>query len=250
MGPVKPGVVATSGGAQRIYKDKAKAKASKEIRESTGKKGGSGPGGNRLAKLQTEKESELTAIWGGDKNARGQRLPFRRGRKKRMAQGNDEDEVFSGSDDEGNPIAVTGAARTQKAATHDTKKEKKEKSAKKKAETRLHCFVGPGTHKNQVREVFDLYEPGVDIRTAQKGNALNRTTYAVLTFPNKAMAYHAVLTLDGTDQSALLGVKALKMGVMVPRDLRKQLERKRHSRGGDGGAVRSRHGLPAQAKLK
>ena len=244
--PPKPGVVATSAGAQRVYKDKAKAKARREQREA-----GSGGKKQKLGVLRAETEAEQSAIWGGDKNNKGQRMPFRRGRKKRLEGGGGEDDeaVFSGSDDEGNPIAVTanGEPKKKNAKTHDARKDAKPKSDKKQRETRLHCFIGPGVHKNKVREAFERYEPGVDMRSAQKGNALNRTTYAVLTFPNKALAYHCVLTMDGSDQTDLLGVKSLKMGLMIPRDLRKKLERKRHARGGDGGATRSRKGLRPSA---
>ena len=96
----------------------------------------------------------------------------------------------------------------------------------KQQECRLHCFVAPGTLKNHVREVFE--ECGIDpikveLRTSQKANALNKTDYTVVTFANKAHAYWAAKVLNGSDQRDLIGVNPMKLGVMVPRDLRKKL---------------------------
>ncbi|RNF04351.1 uncharacterized protein Tco025E_07982 [Trypanosoma conorhini] len=162
--------------------------------------------------LEKERQLELAAIWGSE--ADGElRYPKRRrpaAKRPAAAAGADAvDEVLSsfGSDAVSEGGSDRGAPR-----------KKKEKKGKKASSAyRLHCFVASGTERNAVRTVFDAYEPKVELRVSQKGNLLNKTHYAVLTFRNKAMALHAVKTLDGTDQRDLLGVREMKLGLMLSR---------------------------------
>jgi hypothetical protein len=176
--------------------------------------------------LQKERESEMASVWGTE-TVGDRRFPKRKHLQKKSAR------MFYGADaadaDVDDLISDTQSADADKGGSekpHCKKATKKERSAIKKEWYRLHCFVAPGTNVNDVREVFEEYEPKVDIRTTCKGNLLNKVQYAVLTFRNKAMALHAVKTLDGTNQRELLGVHALKLGIMLSREQNKYLRRK------------------------
>ncbi|KAG5510369.1 hypothetical protein GH5_06566 [Leishmania sp. Ghana 2012 LV757] len=181
--------------------------------------------------LQKEKQLELAAIWGSEVHGDA-RFPKRRGTaQKERGAVKDSDAVGPdapsdiGSDAESVTSKGSGAA----------KKEARKGVKERRTDYRLHCFVEPGTELNAVRTVFEAYEPKVEIRTAQKGNLLNKSQFAVLTFRNKAMALHAVKMLDGTNQRDLLGVTSLKLNLMLTRQqskiARKKLNRKiRHEK--------------------
>ncbi|KAG5484701.1 hypothetical protein LSCM1_06518 [Leishmania martiniquensis] len=176
--------------------------------------------------LQKEKQLELAAIWGSEVHGDA-RFPKRRGATlKELGAAKDSDSV--GPDvlsDVGSDAGSISSKRGDKA-----KRETARTRKKGAAGYRLHCFVEPGTELNAVRTVFEAYEPKVEIRTAQKGNLLNKSQFAVLTFRNKAMALHAVKVLDGTNQRDLLGVTSLKLSLMLTRQqskiARKKLNRK------------------------
>ncbi|KAG5510067.1 hypothetical protein JKF63_06960 [Porcisia hertigi] len=179
--------------------------------------------------LQKEKQLELAAIWGSEVQGDA-RFPKRRG----AAQKKDCTPVNNNDDVDPDALSEIGSDVGSVASTHsDTAKKETRKSAKKKnTNYRLHCFVEPGTELNAVRTVFEAYEPKVEIRTAQKGNLLNKSQFAVLTFRNKAMALHAVKMLDGSNQRDMLGVTSLKLNLMLTRQqskiARKKLNRKIH----------------------
>ena len=184
--------------------------------------------------MEKERQSELAAIWGSD--VRGdRRIPsWRKGQNASTPVPFDETAVGSGDADRDDVVSnissLVGSNKDDKkhAAKKDAKKQGGAGDMKKKTRQgyRLHCFVEVGTNINDVREVFERYEPKVDIRTAQKGNLLNKVQYAVLTFPNKAVALHAVKTLDGTSQRDLLGVSSLKLSMMLTREQNKILRRR------------------------
>lgn len=157
---------------------------------------------------------ELAAIWGTESDGGGRRFPKRR----RLGSKHDEldddttgdfNEELSEDDDGRRRVAL----REEDTSRRPVKKRKRER-----AEYRLHCFVEPGTEKNDVRMVFEAYNPKVELRTSQKGSILNKTQYAVLTFPNKAMALHAVQQLDGTNQRDMLGTPKMKLNLMLSRE--------------------------------
>ncbi|AYU76777.1 hypothetical protein, conserved [Leishmania donovani] len=164
--------------------------------------------------LQKEKQQELAAIWGSEVQGDA-RFPKRRraAQKKGLGAVEDNDDV--------DPAALSDIGSDAGSITSkhsDTAKKETRKTVKKEStDYRLHCFVEPGTELNAVRTVFEAYEPKVEIRTAQKGNLLNKSQFAVLTFRNKAMALHAVKKLDGTNQRDLLGVSSLKLNLMLTR---------------------------------
>lgn len=197
---------------------------------------------HREGHLKVEQEQELAAIWGKDVDLKtGARAPFRRGKNKSINRNEEDEDVVVDSDDEmkaghidDNGAQPGGSQSNRYDKKKNTKKEigkgakgdAKTKQNAKKLECRLHCFITPGTQKNNVREVFETcgIDPiKVELRTSQKGNALNKTNYAVLTFAYKAHAYWAAMKLNGTNQSDLIGVNSMKLGMMVPRDLRKKL---------------------------
>lgn len=171
---------------------------------------------------------ELAAIWGSD-GVGEKRFPKRRRiNKKSLLIGNDSTGPVAENLDE---LLSDMSDREDEDRNDDRTKEKvKEKKAKKSVkankEYRLHCFVEPGTEKNDVRTVFEAYNPKVELRTSQKGNLLNKTQYAVLTFSNKAMALHAVKMLDGTNQRDLLGTPKLKLRLMLTREQNRIARRK------------------------
>lgn len=176
--------------------------------------------------LEKEKQLELAAIWGGEVDG-GSRYPKRRGGSQRPAT-----LLTAEADVPMDPDALSDVGSELSEASGRGHVSKKNKKSVKKAsgEYRLHCFVEPGTEKNAVRTVFEAYDPKVELRTSQKGSLLNKTQFAVLTFRNKAMALHAVSVLDGTNQRDLLGVKKLKLSLMLTRQrskvMRKVLNRK------------------------
>lgn len=200
--------------------------------------------------LEKERQAELAAVWGteivgasGDRRAPRRR----RGNKKTNKTGMDEDlsqeklekmlaedgdnaDVGGGSDDD-NANSDAGSlidSEDDRRRRVEARKSKDKKTTKKNSEYRLHCFVEHGTTKNDVREVFEDYAPKVEIKTSQAGNALNKVLYCVLTFRNKALALHAVKTLDGTNQRDLLGVKSLKLSLMLSREQSKIARRSRN----------------------
>lgn len=188
--------------------------------------------------LEKEKQMELAAIWGSEVSGGGEkRYPKRRrGGKESNVLADDDTmntsgaEVGDGEVSESFSDVEDGWGREHgESSKRETRLKKKRK--REKPEYRLHCFVSPGTEKNDVRTVFEAYNPKVEIRTSQKGNLLNKTAFAVLTFPNKAMALHAVQSLDGTNQRNLLGVPKLKLSLMLSREqsriVRKKLNQQR-----------------------
>ncbi|KAI5690910.1 RNA recognition motif [Leishmania braziliensis] len=182
--------------------------------------------------LQKEKQLELATIWGSEVQGDA-RFPKRRG----ASQKKDVGLMADSGDADSDALSEIGSdARSITSKHSDTATKERRKAAKKKRTCyRLHCFVEPGTELNAVRTVFEAYEPKIEIRTAQKGNLLNKSQFAVLTFRNKAMALHAVKTLDGTNQRDMLGVTNLKLNLMLTRQqskiARKKLSRKiRHEK--------------------
>ncbi|KAH9599744.1 hypothetical protein LSM04_003693 [Trypanosoma melophagium] len=169
--------------------------------------------------LEKERQMELAAIWGSETDGDA-RYP-----RRRRAGGKRANTTSTAADDAGNEevmdghLSDMGSDAISEDRASDLAARKRKAKANKKAKTayRLHCFLEPGTEKNAVRTVFEAYEPKVELRTSQQGNLLNKTHFAVLTFRNKAMALHAVKVLDGTDQSDLLGVKELKLRLMLSR---------------------------------
>lgn len=178
--------------------------------------------------LQKEKQLELAAIWGSEVQGDA-RFPKRRG----AAEKKDATAADDGNDVDPDVLSDMGSdAGSLHSAHSDSAKKEKKKKAKKTRSTdyRLHCFVEPGTELNAVRTVFEAYEPKVSLRTSQKGSLLNKSQFAVLTFRNKALAMHAVKTLDGTNQRDFLGVTTLKLSLMLSRQqsriARKKLNRR------------------------
>ncbi|CAD2222868.1 hypothetical protein AGDE_00512 [Angomonas deanei] len=170
--------------------------------------------------LEKEKQLELAAIWGSETDGNS-RFPKRKGSDKKS--------TVSFAMDDNTPIdpdVMSDFGSDVSDPEKVVKRPKKTDKKKKKTFYRLHCFVGAGTEKNAVRTVFDDYEPKVELRQTQKGNALNKSQFAVLTFKNKAMALHAVQKLDGSNQRDLLGVKSLKLNLMLDRHQSKIVRRR------------------------
>lgn len=179
-----------------------------------------------------ERETELAAIWGSERQG-DTRFPKRRGAGNQIkklenaaalsASGPlDMDDVLSDTgSNNGDNGGDSGATSSKKSTKSGPKKSKKAL-----AKFKLHCFIEPGTTVNDVREVFEDYEPKVELRTSQKGNLLNKVHYAVLTFKNKAMGLHAVKMLDGSNQRDLLGVTSLKLALMLSREQNKMVRKK------------------------
>jgi hypothetical protein len=170
-------------------------------------------------KLSKEKENELTAIWGSHV-VRESRVP--KASKTRIETG-EEDELLE--------MAERRAERVRQGVKGKGKGkngEAEKKNAKRKStqEYKIHCFVAPGTTRNEIRHLFEDYEPKVDLRVSQKGNLLNKTHYAVLTFANKAMALHAVLRFQGTDQMNTIGSRCVELGIMRSRRQNKDSKRR------------------------
>ncbi|EAN90125.1 hypothetical protein, conserved [Trypanosoma cruzi] len=167
--------------------------------------------------LEKERQLELAAIWGSETDGD---LRYPRRRRNTAKQPTTTAAAAAADADGASDVLSLGSDAVSESGGSDrgALKKKREKKGKKALSAyRLHCFVAPGTERNAVRTVFDAYEPKVEIRVSQKGNLLNKTHYAVLTFRNKAMALHSVKMLDGTDQRELLGVKELKLGLMLSR---------------------------------
>lgn len=208
--------------------------------------------------LEQERHSELAAVWGSEViGTSDRRAPKRRRRKEGTLKASDEADQLYGSEDDisvsdGEGPGMTkgslhvSARSTQKkaglAAAAKKEREAKEKKRKTTREYRLHCVVAGGTTRNDVREVFEQYDPKVDLRVANKGNLLNKSHYCVLTFANKALALHAVTMLDGTNQRDTVGERCLKLSLMLSRRQSKGIRMKkkrialRESRGSALGA--------------
>eukprot|EP00758_Cryptobia_borreli_P003064 Tbor_TRINITY_DN3499_c0_g1::TRINITY_DN3499_c0_g1_i1::g.3742::m.3742 len=209
--------------------------------------------------MEKERQQELAAIWGTEviQCAEGERRVPRRKRRngggsklgvstlgedlteEQLAEkvreseengiyvNNKDSKYDRDGDDEDVESLVDSDDEQRKIREARKRKKESEKMTKKRiSEYKLHCFVEQGTTKNDVREVFVQYDPKVDIKASQKGNVTNRLLYCVITFRNKAMALHAVKTLDGTYQRDLLGVKSLKLNIMLTREQNKIVRRK------------------------
>lgn len=188
--------------------------------------------------MEEERQSELAAVWGTEA-VNGHRVPRRRGRKEHATV--NEDDLYGSADDvsvagdvgEGDcatpHVASAAAAKKAKKATVNAAVKRKKKES---PEYRLHCIVVSGTTRNDVREVFEQYEPKVELCIGQKGNLLNKTHYCILTFPNKAMAMHAVLKLDGTNQRNTIGVHCMKLALMLTRKQGKKVRAARNRKAG------------------
>jgi hypothetical protein len=219
----------SSGGA---YRPRRRATNATEAGGGLVSSTGAGSG-----KLGNEKEAELSAIWGSERM--GGRQSDRRApqRKKRRGkgEGSDDDNDGAGSDAGSvmSNLSVDSDGRAKATKSGDKPVTGKKQAAKKakreagKLAYKLHCFIAPGTTKNDVREVFEQYEPKVDLKVTQKGNALNKSHYCVLTFTNKAMALHAALKLEGTNQRDTIGINPLHLSMMLTRAQSKLLGRKR-----------------------
>lgn len=170
---------------------------------------------------------ELAAIWGTECSGEKRYPKRRRSSKKAVSDALDTADERNDGDSLSNMSDEDESERKQRKTE---KNSGKKKSKKENCEYRLHCFVEPGTEKNDLRTVFEAYNPKVEIRSSQKGNVLNKTYYAVLTFANKAMALHAVQTLDGTNQRDLLGTPKLKLGLMLSREQSRIVRKKMHQK--------------------
>lgn len=177
--------------------------------------------------LEKEKQMELAAIWGTECSGEKRYPKRRRSSKKAVSDALDTADERNDGDSLSNMSDEDESERKQRKTE---KNSGKKKSKKENCEYRLHCFVEPGTEKNDLRTVFEAYNPKVEIRSSQKGNVLNKTYYAVLTFANKAMALHAVQTLDGTNQRDLLGTPKLKLGLMLSREQSRIVRKKMHQK--------------------
>lgn len=169
---------------------------------------------------------ELAAIWGSEVDG-DSRFPKRRSNARKVVPVDPSREAAAAVEEEDVPSDLDSET-SEKGGLGEGKGKRSKNAARKerRSEYRLHCFVEPGTEINAVRTVFEAYEPKVTLRTSQKGNLLNKTQFAVLTFRNKAMALHAVKTLDGTNQRDLLGVRCLKLSLMLSRHQSKIVRRK------------------------
>lgn len=174
---------------------------------------------NALGRLVEEREAEQAAIWGGERVGQ-QRMPARRRRRQR---GEDLDDAASDVDS----VASVTIDQSVRRTDESSKKAAKKKAKKAAPGYRLHTFVSPDTTKNDVREVFDQFDPKVDMRVTQKGNALNKSHFCVVTFRNKALALYAVKLLDGTNQRDTIGMNPMKLNMMLTRLQSKQVKRNR-----------------------
>jgi hypothetical protein len=178
--------------------------------------------------FRKERESEMTAIWGSE--VRGEvRFPKRKGgaNKNMTLAGTAAESPMDPNDLLSDNEHEDAASDNGENGTTLSHKDKKKLASKKAlAKYRLHCFVESGTSVNDIREVFEQYEPKVDLRTSQKGNLLNKVHYAMLTFRNKPLALHAVQKLDGTNQRDLLGVTSLKLSMCLTREQNKLARKK------------------------
>jgi hypothetical protein len=193
-----------------------------------------GKGARKSTTLQAEKAESLVAIWGS--NSAKVKQPSRGVAPGGGAEQAGGDAASASGDSDSYQDSEIDALmqdnsgkRGKKPGAMPTPAEIRRK--RRQGQFRLHMFVGPQTSKNDVRRVFEQYEPQVEIRTTQKGNILNKTFFAVLTFRNKAMGLHAVKTFDGTDQREHLGVKPLKLALMLSREDQKKVRaRAKHER--------------------
>lgn len=179
--------------------------------------------------LQREKVESLVSIWGPKALSRSA-APAGSRAAATAAELNDALERASNSSLDS--LLEGTNEKKQKKAKKDSKATKSAKGKVHRhgdplAPFRLHCFVGPKATKNDVRRVFDAYGPNVEVRSTQKGNALNRTFFAIVSFRNMAMGLHAVQTLNLTDQSDFLDVSRLELSLMLSREEQKIVRRRR-----------------------
>eukprot|EP00759_Apiculatamorpha_spiralis_P000656 PhF_6_TR10255/c0_g1_i1/m.15899 len=92
----------------------------------------------------------------------------------------------------------------------------------------IHCTVDASTTRNEVRGLFSSYNPtAIRISKAQKSTLREPVYYALVTVPNRAMALHAVLTFDNTDQEKTVGYRDTFH--VVPHRSREENRKMRHA---------------------
>ena len=180
------------------------------------------------SKKDMEKEKEMALIWGGRKSKPQGAVTLRANTPAAHQQ---DPAADSDNDDAASNISFVsdtdGKHGGKGKSAASAAKKKKHEAKKNDPKMRLHTFVAPGTNKNEVRAVFEAYgAPEVELRTSQKGNAMNKTHYAVLTFRNKALALWATLHLDGSNQRDTIGINPMKLNMFLSRDQQKMVRRR------------------------
>lgn len=199
---------------------------------------------------EAEKEREMASIWGQKQLSKRQEQEMKKvklfdttkeekeakhQKKQELKKSLLPDAVLTDDDDDDESVisfvsdtALDPAQKKKKQAKMEANAGKKKgKNGEKESKYRLHCFIAPGTAKNDVRSVFEDYgEPDVELRTSQKGNALNKTHFAVMTFKKKTHALFAALHLDGSDQRDSIGMNPMELNIFLSRDQQKLVKKK------------------------
>lgn len=199
------------------------------------------------SRSELEREKELASIWGekqlakrNEQETKKIKLHEKTGKLSEAAVKKIENDISDDGDlsDASSVISfVSDTAldpeqrkkRAEKIAAQAGKKKGKDGATKKRrdAKYRLHCFIAPGTNRNDVRAVFEDYgEPDVELRTSQKGNALNKTHFAVLTFKKKTHALFAARHLDGSNQRDTIGMNPMELSIFLSREQQRLVKKK------------------------
>eukprot|EP01059_Diplonema_ambulator_P000505 TRINITY_DN10416_c1_g1_i1.p2 TRINITY_DN10416_c1_g1~~TRINITY_DN10416_c1_g1_i1.p2 ORF type:complete len:194 (+),score=79.52 TRINITY_DN10416_c1_g1_i1:25-582(+) len=163
--------------------------------------------GGKKTQAEIDKE-QLSMIWGGGGDEKAERV---KGGKKAQKRKREEVEDIAPEEEEKAPM---------------TKKQKLKKvSAEGERQRTLHVHLGGGADRNDVRTLFEDYDPKV---TVQKyANIKQQGKYALVVFKTSAMAEHAMEKFNGTDQKEILNDDNVQISrLRTRRDSKRAVEKK------------------------
>eukprot|EP01060_Flectonema_neradi_P008207 TRINITY_DN15869_c0_g1_i1.p1 TRINITY_DN15869_c0_g1~~TRINITY_DN15869_c0_g1_i1.p1 ORF type:complete len:198 (+),score=64.27 TRINITY_DN15869_c0_g1_i1:55-594(+) len=147
--------------------------------------------------FEEEREAAMAMVW-GDGNATGKSSKTKQKRKKDDTKADDESELSEPEEKK-----LTANAKRKKANAENVR------------ERTLHIHIDNTADRNDVRTLFEDYDPKVVIEKYK--NIKRSGKYALVEFKTRAMAEHARQRFDGTDQKETLGVEKVSMTFCLSR---------------------------------
>eukprot|EP01061_Rhynchopus_euleeides_P015998 TRINITY_DN27148_c1_g1_i1.p2 TRINITY_DN27148_c1_g1~~TRINITY_DN27148_c1_g1_i1.p2 ORF type:complete len:214 (+),score=99.01 TRINITY_DN27148_c1_g1_i1:114-755(+) len=166
--------------------------------------------------LDKERDDAMALIWGGAEEAKSSKRGKAAAVKRKRAEAEATGVTFDSDNEE-----------EEKPKAKKTKKQKKvaENVADEKQRT-LHMHVDNTTTRNDIRTLFEDYDPKVTIEKYK--NTKKRGQFAVAVFKTATMADHAMERFNGTNQKELLNVEELVMSRTLSRRENKRMSAKKN----------------------
>ena len=150
--------------------------------------------------LDEEKESAMAMVWGSGADATSGTKKAKA--KQKRKKGDDADDDMSELS-EVEEKKLTANAKRKKAAAESAR------------DRTVHLHVDNTTDRNDVRTLFEDYDPKVTIEKYK--NIKRQGKYSLVEFKTRAMAEHALERFNGTNQKETLGVENLVISYCLSR---------------------------------